>query len=113
MTSAHQQLLLQALKHKNSGAAKTETQQGYRALVVWLEHTQVNYALSGSLLIVSGSSMTLDEWPMQIRHYATEHRKDLSASASDNWPGAFAKVRRPHFHWNISRLRKLCGVCPH
>ena len=41
MTTAHQQLLLQALEYKNSSAAQSETQQGFRALVAWLEHTQV------------------------------------------------------------------------
>ena len=41
MTTAHQQLLLQALKYKNSTGAQSETQQGFRALVAWLEHTQV------------------------------------------------------------------------
>lgn len=107
MSSAHQQLLLQALNYKNSGAAKSGTQQGYRAIVVWLEHTQVSNTLFRSLLIVPGDSVRLDEMSMQIRHYATEDRKDLSESASENWPGAFAKVRGPHSHWIISRLRKL------
>ena len=45
MTSAHQQLLLQALAHKNSSTVNTDTQEGFRALVAWLEHTQVMHPI--------------------------------------------------------------------
>ena len=33
---------------------------------------------------------------MQIRHYITADRKDLSDTASDKWQAAFTKVRYPH-----------------
>lgn len=52
MTSTHQVLLLRALKHRDSTNVKTDTQEGLRALVKWLEHTQVlhrHHAQSASL----------------------------------------------------------------
>lgn len=44
MTSAHQQLLLQALQYKITSSVDTLSQHTFRALVVWLEHTQVMHA---------------------------------------------------------------------
>ena len=100
MTSAHQQLLLQALAHKNSSAVNTDTQEGFRSLVAWLEHTQVMHPILYLAIHIqcsryhSESTHTFDAqgFHLQIRHYATEDRKGLSDIASERWPAAFAKV---------------------
>ena len=55
MTSTHQTLLLRALKHRDITDIKTDTQEGFRALVKWLEHTQVlhrNHAQPASLITI-------------------------------------------------------------
>ena len=41
------------------------------------------------------SSCDLNEVIVQIRHYATEDRKGLSNTSSENWPAAFSKVGDP------------------
>ena len=100
MTSAHQQLLLQALAHKNSSTVNTDTQEGFRALVAWLEHTQVMHLILYLVAHIQCSRYhsknihTFDTrgFHMQIRHYATEDRKELSDIASERWPAAFAEV---------------------
>ncbi|CAK0757444.1 hypothetical protein CVIRNUC_002540 [Coccomyxa viridis] len=66
MSSAHQQLLLQALRYPKLDNVQTEGCKDFRSLIVWLEHTK-------------------------IRHYATEDRKALSDIASKQWPAAFLK----------------------
>lgn len=100
MTSAHQQLLLQALAHKNSSTVNTDTQEGFRALVAWLEHTQVMHPILCVAIHIqclryhSENIHTFDArgLHLQIRHYVSEDRKGLSDIASERWPAAFAEV---------------------
>ncbi len=101
MTSAHQQLLLQALAHKSSSTVNTDTQEGIqspcgmaRAYAGHASHPLLWPFTSNAQGITQRvyTHLTREGCHLQIRHYATEDRKGLSDIASEGWPAAFAEV---------------------